>query len=128
MAMVTETGALSLQRANDGHFYADIEVNGRTVRFLIDTGATSVALSPGDARRVGLDPDALDYTRTVSTANGRVMVAPVRLGRMQLGPILLEDVPAHVNPGMTAGSLLGMSFLGRLSRVAIEGDTLVLDK
>lgn len=115
-----------LRRADDGHFHADVEVNGATIRMLADTGATAIALSESDARRAGIDVDSLNYTMIVSTANGETTAAPVTLREVRIGSIVRRDVRAAVSRGLTSGSLLGMSFFNTLSRFTIEADELVL--
>ncbi|MEQ1863709.1 MAG: TIGR02281 family clan AA aspartic protease [Micropepsaceae bacterium] len=114
-----------LRQADDGHFYVDTDVNGTSIRMLADTGASMVVLSEADAERAGLDPDGLDYTMVVSTANGQAMAAPVTLDEVRVGSIVRNDVRAAVTRGLS-GSLLGMSFFTTLSKFAIESDELVL--
>lgn len=118
--------AVALHRAADGHFYARVEVNGVPVRFLVDTGASSVVLTREDAARAGLDPDGLSYIVPAHTANGTVMGAPVVLGHVELGGIPDRNVRALVNDGRMPASLLGMTYLGRFKRLSVEGDRLVL--
>lgn len=121
-------GAVVLRRADDGHFYARLAVEGTEVRFLVDTGATSVVLSRADAARIGLDPDGLEYVVPASTANGTVMGAPVTLDRVALGGIADRQVRALVNGGQMRSSLLGMSYLSRFRRLSVEDDRLVLER
>ena len=123
---VVEGGAVSFRAAKGGHFVVEAEVNGVVLRLLVDTGASDVVLSPADARRLGFDVATLDYSRRYRTANGIVFGAPVRLGRVRIGPIALDDVRASVNGAEMARSLLGMSFLGRLSGYEVRDDTLTL--
>lgn len=111
---------------DDGHFHVEASVDGTPVLFMVDTGASDVVLSPADAERLGLDPGSLDYTRAYSTANGRVYGAPVRIGEIVVGPIRLTNVEASVNQAPMRRSLLGMSFLGRLSGYEVRGDKLTL--
>lgn len=126
-AMVqVDPGTIELRRASDGHFHATLEVNGRPVRFMIDTGASGIVLSRRDAERVGLDPGALDYAGRAQTANGLVSIAPVRLGTVTLGDFTDTAVPAAVNAGAIDGSLLGMSYLDTFARIEIEGDRMTL--
>ena len=119
-------GTLTLRAREDGHFYVEALVNGQPVNFLIDTGASDLTLSQEDARRVGIDPRRLSFTRQYSTANGAVAGAPVRLGRLQIGPLWLDDFPANVNGGQLDSSLFGMSALRRFGSVRIEGDVLTI--
>ncbi len=119
-------GEMVFQRGNDGHFQVEAEVDGRSIRFMVDTGASDVVLTRADAERLGFDVGALDYTQSYSTANGTVYGAPVQLGAMTIGTIRVDDVRASVNSGEMDRSLLGMSFLSRLSGFSVEGDRLIL--
>lgn len=114
----------------DGHFVVEILVTTDTaripVRFLVDTGASDVVLSPADALRLGFDPETLDFTKVYQTANGTVYGAPVRLPGMVTGSIRLENVRASVNGADMERSLLGMSFLERLSRYEVTSGSLIL--
>lgn len=118
-------GQVVLRRAGDGHFHADVTVNGKTIRMLVDTGASTIALSVDDATRIGIDVNALSFTTSVSTANGIASAATVRLEEVRLGPIMRRDVRATVTRNLE-GSLLGMSFLDQLSGYATEADQLIL--
>ncbi len=119
--------AITVQRGRDGHFKVSVDVNGTPVRFLIDTGASIVTLSPDDAVRVGFDPSTLDYVQRFSTANGTAFGAPVRLDRLKIGNIRVDDVRGAVLSDGSS-SLLGMSFLSRLSSYRVDGDTMTLVK
>ncbi len=119
-------GAMTFRAGSDGHFSVEAEVEGTRVDFLVDTGASTIVLSPRDARRIGFDPDKLSFTRIFSTANGNVQGAPVRLERIRIGSIVMDDVPASVNGAPMDRSLLGMSFLSRLSGYAVENGVLTL--
>ncbi len=118
--------AIVLTRDPDGHFYAEIEVDGVPVVFIVDTGATEVVLGPDDAQRIGLDPSGLSYTREAMTANGIVRGAPVRLGELRLADHVTRDVDAVVNEAPLSNALLGMGFLNRFASLRIEGETLTL--
>jgi len=118
-------GEVALRRAEDGHFYADVAINGATIRMLVDTGATMIALDPADAARAGVDVDGLTFDSVVSTANGPAAAASVRLQEVRVGSIVRKDVRASVSRGLT-GSLLGLSFLDRLSKYSSEADQLIL--
>jgi aspartyl protease family protein len=110
----------------DRQFHVKAMVGGTPVYFLVDTGASDVLLSQADARRVGIDPEALSYTQLYRTASGTARGAAVTLPEIDIGTIRLTDVNASVSEGGTDGSLLGMSFLGRLSGYQVDGDTLTL--
>jgi aspartyl protease family protein len=116
----------TIGRGTDGQFWADGEVNGRPVRFLVDTGATTVALTQADARSLGLDPELLNYSYVMMTANGPERAAPVRLDEVAVGNVKVMDVQAFVAQGGLGTSLLGMSYLGRLSKVEQTPDSMVL--
>jgi aspartyl protease family protein len=105
----------AVMKASDGHYWADGEVNGRSVRFLVDTGATAVALTPRDARRLGMDPARLTYGHTVVTAAGPARAAAVELESVSVAGARLEHVDALVIERGLDASLLGMTYLGRLS-------------
>ena len=100
----------------DGHFWAEARIDGRAVRVLIDTGASVVALTREDALRLGLRPMATDFTATVQTASGPVRAAPVRLTSVSVAGARVDDVQALIVEEGLPYSLLGMSYLGRLSR------------
>lgn len=123
----TTAGPLELLADARGHYNSDIEINGRSIHATVDTGASMVALSYEDATRSGIHVSAADFIHPVHTANGSARVAPVLLERVRIGGIELRDVPAAVaEPGRLQGTLLGMSFLGRLSRLEIRSGRLVL--
>jgi aspartyl protease family protein len=105
----------AVMKASDGHFWADGEVNGARVRFLVDTGATAVALTPADAQRLGIDLARLHYGSSVVTAGGKTRAASVKLAAVSVAGARLEDVDALVIEKGLDASLLGMSYLGRLS-------------
>lgn len=119
---------ISLPRADDNHFYVDLQVNGVTVEFTIDTGATQIVLTERDAERIGINISNLRYIGRASTANGEVRTAPVSLGEVRLLDITDYNIRATVNEGEMDGSLLGMSYLSLFSRFEIVGDTLLLHR
>lgn len=123
--MVTNGGEITIPRAPDGHYYLMLDINGTPIRFLADTGASNMVLTQEDARKLGIDPDALVYLGEASTANGTVRTARVKLPLVTLGPYNDADFPAWVNRGEMEGSLLGMEYL-RLFRVEIAGDQMIL--
>ncbi|WP_104019144.1 retropepsin-like aspartic protease family protein [Roseovarius nitratireducens] len=125
---VISDNRIELPRAPDGHYYVTAELNGAPIRFVVDTGASQIVLSRGDAREAGIDTGSLIYTGRARTANGMVRTAPVQLDRLAIGPITDSDVRAVVNEGEMAGSLLGMDYLRRFSSVEIAGDRLILTR
>ena len=121
-------GRIEVPVSPDGHFHLRAELNGEPVRFVVDTGASSLALRRDDARRIGIDVDGLAFAGQAVTANGTVPTARVMIGTLTVGDITDTDVPAVVIGGELDQSLLGMSYLRRFARVGIEGDTLVLER
>jgi aspartyl protease family protein len=112
----------------DGHYYLTLEINGAPIRFVVDTGATELVLSREDARRAGIDPDALIFSGRAFTANGTVETAPVTLAIVALGPAVDAGVRAVVNGSDMEDSLLGMTYLQRFERIEISGGRLVLER
>jgi aspartyl protease family protein len=118
-----QQGELTLVRNRAGHYVAEGEINGRHVTFLLDTGATWVALPTGLARELGLKRGA---AITLQTANGAAVGYQTRLDSVRLGPIEMRDVGALVADGMDADTvLLGMNFLKRLEFTQ-RGEQLIL--
>ena len=122
---VSSSGTVTLERAYDGHFYADARVNGAAVHFLVDTGATGIALAADDARRAGLAFDSSRAEVIGSGASGQVLGHYVRLNRVELGLKSVSDTPAVILDGGDR-SLLGQSFLAQFGSVEIHGDTMLL--
>ncbi|MGF1660149.1 MAG: TIGR02281 family clan AA aspartic protease [Rubrimonas sp.] len=125
---VLNAQSVLLRREGDGHFHATLQINGRDIRFLVDTGATAMVLSRRDAQRAGLDPAGLNFSIPSATANGTVYGAPVRLSEVRLGPFTDRDVPAMVNGGELGVSLLGMRYLDRFARISVEGERMLLQR
>ena len=117
--------ALRLRRSDDGHFWADGELNGRPVRFLVDSGATVTTLSETAARDAGVEP-AGGPGVLVNTANGAVMFQRGRVGTLKLGPIERSDFAVHIATSLGDTNVLGMNFLSSLSGWSVEGNILVL--
>lgn len=119
---------ISFRASDDGHFHVNASLRGVTVRFLVDTGASVVTLTAEDARRIGLEPDKLSYSERFGTANGTGFGAPVVLPEIQLGPIRMANVRAAVNRTPMTESLLGQSFLDRLSAFRVRNGTLTMQR
>lgn len=120
--------AVALSRDGSGHFRARAQVNGATVDFLVDTGATSVVLSRRDAERAGIDPETLVFATPAQTANGVIYSARTMVDTLRIGPFEDRDVAVMVNGGDLSTSLLGMSYLGRFARVTVEGERMLLER
>jgi aspartyl protease family protein len=111
-----------------GHFQADVRVDGRSIDFMVDTGASMVSLRESSAARLGIHPSARDYNIKMQTANGEGRAARVRLNRVELNGISVVDVDAVVVPDEALSvNLLGMSFLRRI-KWTHEHDRLTLEQ
>jgi aspartyl protease family protein len=116
-----------IHKTMGGHFQANVAVDGETLPMLVDTGASAVVLTYGDAARIGLNPEDLRYTVAVMTANGRASAAPVTLDEIAIGPIVRRDIRAMVaEEGRLDQSLLGMTFLATLGSMQMQTDELRL--
>jgi aspartyl protease family protein len=114
VSAVTTNRTMTIASEN-GHFRVDAEVDGRRLDFLVDTGASVIALREGDAARLGIHPSQREFTANVSTANGTVRGAPVELNRVEVGSLTVRNVAAIVLPDEALGqNLLGMSFLSKV--------------
>ena len=121
--------SLSIPRDARGHFQTDGRIDGQRVAFMVDTGASLVALNEKSAARFGLRPLRSDYTATVSTANGTIKAARTRLTAIELGGIVVRDVDALVLPDEALSeNLLGLSFLSKLKRFEYANGKLVLEQ
>jgi len=107
--------SMTIARGDNGHFSVEGTVDGRHMEFLVDTGASVIALREGDAALLGIHPAEREYTARVSTANGVVRAAPIELNRVEIGPLTVRNVAALVLPDEALSqNLLGMSFLSRV--------------
>ncbi len=118
--------AVTLTRAPDGHFYTEARVNNTTIRFLVDTGASTIALSKRDAQAAGLHFSSSDFTSKGRGAGGPIALKPVTLSRVAIGTFEVRDVGAAIVDGDLHVSLLGQNWLSRVGTVTISGDKMVL--
>ena len=129
-AVVTDENGFKtaiLYMGQNGHYQVDATVNGVTIPMMVDTGATTIALSFEDAERIGLNPDAMEFSYTVMTANGPARTAYVTLPEIEVAGIRRTNLRAGIaERGKLGGSLLGMNFLGSLSSFTISGDEMKL--
>lgn len=116
----------SIRKAADGHYWAEANVNGKAVRFLVDTGATAVALTLDDAKRLGIDTAHLSYSYDVITADGKARAAMVKLASISIAGAKVDNVDALVIEKGLGASLLGMSYLGRLRAFEATQTALIL--
>ncbi len=110
----------------NGHFMVDAVVDGVEIRFLVDTGATSVVLTADDAERLGYRLDGLEYSERYQTANGEILGAPLVLPDLRIGDLEIEDVRSSVIRAPLSTSLLGMTFLSRLESFEVRDEELIL--
>jgi aspartyl protease family protein len=115
-----------LTAGTGGHFVTQGAINGRSVQFMVDTGATGVGLSIGDAERIGLNYKAGQPIR-INTANGQTTGWLVRLASVRIGDVEVYDVEAAVSPGAMPYILLGNSYLSRF-QMRRDNDQLVLER
>lgn len=120
------TRELVVRSRTGGHYIVDASVNGASMPFIVDTGASTVFLSADAAREAGIDPDTLDYTQRYRTANGVITAAPVILREVRIGQLSIRDVEASVSRLDKQVSLLGMSFLNRLESYEVRDGRLFL--
>lgn len=117
----------SARRAQDGQFYFDTALNGASIRMMFDTGASAISLRAEDAARAGIAVNALNYSITVNTANGTTTAAPVMLDTVRVGDVTRRNVLAIVSrPGQLGVSLLGQTFMSKLSGYRFERGELIL--
>lgn len=120
-------GPLRIAMAEDGHFWANGTINGRPARFLIDSGATTTALSRATAEATGVDIDESGFPVVLETANGTVEARRARIAKLVVGSITRSDLGATVSVELGETNLLGMNFLSTLKSWRVEGSTLVLE-
>lgn len=116
-----------VMRGNDEHFRIDGSINNEPVSFIVDTGASIVAMDTAMAEDIGIDTASLDYSIRVMTANGVARAAPIYLDTVRVGDIVRHDVEAAITEGDGLGmTLLGMSFLNTLTSFDFRGERLIL--
>ncbi len=120
------SGKIVLTADGQGHFITTGTVNGTSVRFLVDTGATMISLGASDARRIGLDPNRGEKGVT-NTANGQTVVSRVKLDTVRIGDVTLHGIDATIHQTEMPFALLGMSFLNRME-MQRDGSTMTLKK
>jgi aspartyl protease family protein len=129
--LVAQSGvrSLSIPRDARGHFETEGQIDGQRIDFMVDTGASVIALNETSAARFGLRPSRGDYNATVTTANGTVKGARTRIALIDVGGLVARDVDAMVLPDEALSeNLLGLSFLSKLKRFEYAGGTMVLEQ
>ncbi|UXS02800.1 TIGR02281 family clan AA aspartic protease [Agrobacterium tumefaciens] len=126
-AQPVSLGTVTLKADANGHFNAAFRLNGKPFDGLVDTGASTVAINESTARRLGFGVNSLDFKYPISTANGKTKAAYIKLDRVEIGAIRVQNVDAIVLKDNALGkTLIGMSFLKQLSSFKVAGDELRL--
>lgn len=120
-----QAGTLRIRRADDGHFWVDVAINGQSAHFLIDSGATMTTLTRETARRAGVEPEG-SFGVIVNTGNGPAVEDRGTAGTLTLGPITRTDFAVDISNANNQLNVIGMNFLSSLRGWGVEGDTLVL--
>ena len=121
--------SLSIPRDARGHFQTEGRIDGQRIAFLVDTGASVVALNETSAAKFGLRPSRGDYNAAVTTANGTIKAARTRLAMVDIGGLVVRDVDALVLPDAALSvNLLGLSFLSKLKRYEYANGKMVLEQ
>ena len=121
--------SLSIPRDARGHFATEGRIDGQRIAFMVDTGASVIALNESSAARFGLRPARGEYKATVTTANGTIKAAATRLAMVDIGGLVVRDVDAMVLPDEALSeNLLGLSFLSKLKRFEYANGKMVLEQ
>ena len=118
--------AIQVKRQDDGHYWVQVEINGKDARFLIDSGATTTAVNATTARETGIDVDASGYPVIINTANGKVTAQRGLAESLQLGPLQLNDHKVVVSDSFGETNVLGMNFLDGLQIWKVENNIMTL--
>ena len=121
--------SVSIPRDARGHFQTEGRIDGQRIGFMVDTGASVVALNETSAARFGLRPSRGDYNANVATANGTIKAARTRIAMLKVGDLMVRDVDAMVLPDEALSeNLLGLSFLSKLRRFEYANGQMVLEQ
>ncbi len=115
-----------IRMSDDGHFWADVDIDGVRRRMLIDSGATTTALSSTTAKAAGLDSDESPFPAVISTANGMVSARTATAKRVTIGSITATDLGIVTSPSFGDTDVIGMNFLSKLGSWRVENKTLIL--
>ena len=125
-APVLSGRSVRILKGEDGHFHINAKVNGHTVNFLVDSGATTSTMSQGDAKAAGVPIDTFGFGALVETANGSAMMRRAQIDRFTVGSIERTDLPILVSIEVDELNLIGMNFLSSLKSWKVEGDEMIL--
>ena len=121
--------SVSIPRDGRGHFQTEGRIDGQRIGFMVDTGASVIALNETSAARFGLRPSRGDYNATVTTANGTIKAARTRIAIVDIGGLVVRDVDAMVLPDEALSeNLLGLSFLSKLKRFEYANGKMLLEQ
>lgn len=115
-----------IRQSADGHFWADVSINGISRRMLIDSGATTTAISVATAQAAGIDTARSPFPAILNTANGQVTAQTGRADRIAIGSVVAKDLGVVVSPAFGETNVIGMNFLSQLKSWRVEGGTLIL--
>ncbi len=118
--------AINIKRQDDGHYWVQVEINRKSAKFLIDSGATTTAINSKTARETGIEVDASGYPVIINTANGKVTAQRGLAASLQLGPLQLDDHKVVVSDSFGDTNVLGMNFLDGLSSWKVENNIMTL--
>jgi len=124
----TSTGGyeMTIPAGANGHFVVNALTNGRSVKFLVDTGASGIMLTQADAKRAGIQPASLTYSDRIQTANGEIAAARTIVREIRIGDLAVDNMEVWITRAPMSISLLGMTFLRRLSSYEARADRLIL--
>lgn len=118
--------AIELRRQDDGHYWLQVDVNGKPVRFMIDSGATTTAINANTASETGVEVNANGYPIILSTANGRVAAKRGIVRSLTVGPHSIENHQVVVSESFGDVNVLGMNFLDSMKSWKVEANMMVL--
>jgi aspartyl protease family protein len=116
--------AIELRRQDDGHYWIMVDINGKPVRFMVDSGATMTAINATTARDAGIEADG--YPIILSTANGRVAAKRANVQSLVVGPHRIENHPVVVSESFGDINLLGMNFLNSMQSWRVEANVMII--
>lgn len=117
---------MTIRKSEDGHFWVSAEVNGRPMRFMIDSGATFTAISTEAAKAAGIAPSGLGFKTVIETANGTVEADRATIADLRVGSLAMRDHDVLISDGLGDTNLLGMNFLSELESWRVEGSSMIL--
>ena len=116
--------AIELRRQDDGHYWIMVDINGKPVRFMVDSGATMTAINATTAKEAGVEADG--YPIILNTANGRVVAKRGNVQSLVVGPHKIENHPVVVSESFGDVNLLGMNFLNDMQSWRVEANEMIL--